>query len=82
MLLMAGQKNILPKIWWTMVVQTWPFYPLLEEEIIKIQNFGTTMVHQILGKLFFCLAIRSIVATTFSNVPYCDTHGTSKMVDK
>ena len=81
MLLMAGQKNILPKIWWTMVVQTWPFYPLLEEEIIKIQNCGTTMVHQILGK-FFCLAIRSIVATTFSNVPYCDTHGTSKMVDK
>ena len=81
MLLMAGQKNILPKIWWTMVVQTWPFYPLLEEEIIKIWNFGTTMVHQILGKIFFCLAIRSIVAT-FSNVPYCDTHGTSKMVDK
>ena len=81
MLLMAGQKNILPKIWWTMVVQTWSFYPLLEEEIIKIWNFGTTMVHQILGKIFFCLAIRSIVAT-FSNVPYCDTHGTSKMVDK
>ena len=81
MLLMAGQKNILPKIWWTMVVQTWPFYPLLEEEIIKIWNFGTTMVHQILGKNFNCLAIRSIVAT-FSNVPYCDTHGTSKMVDK
>ena len=81
MLLMAGQKNILPKIWWTMVVQTWPFYPLLEEEIIKIRNFGTTMVHQIFGKNFICLAIRSIVYT-LSNVPYCDTHGTPKMVDK
>ena len=81
MLLMAGQKNILPKIWWTMVVQTWPFYPLLKEEIIKIWNSGTTMVHQILGENFICLAIRSIVYT-LSNVPYCDTHGTSKMVDK
>ena len=81
MLLMAGQKNILPKIWWTMVVQTWPFYPLLEEEIIKIQNFGTTMVHQILGKNFYCPAIRGILAT-ISNCPYRDTHGTPKMVDK
>ena len=61
--------------------QTWPFYPLLEGEIIKIRNFGTTMVHQILGKNFYCPAIRGILAT-ISNCPYRDTHGTPKMVDK